>query len=192
MILSDRDLKRAIREGRLTFKPTLSSSQIGPASIDLRLAADFKVFRTSHLALIDPKQGFPADMMMDDHRVPPEKPFIIHPGNFVLASTVEAIAVPDNYVVRVEGKSTLARMGILVHTAGFVDPGFSGNITLEISNQSNVAIALYPGMFICQIAVHEMSSDAEVPYHKRKRSVYHKARAKGTVVANPKNLFPRS
>lgn len=191
MILSDRDLRRALRKGRLKFAPELSPKQIGPASIDLRLAADFKVFRTSHLALIDPKRGFPADMMMDDHRVPPEKPFIIHPGNFVLASTVEGITVPDDYVVCVEGKSTLARMGILVHTAGFIDPGFSGNITLEISNQSNVAIALYPGMYICQVAVHQMTSPAEVPYHKRKHSVYRKPRAKGTVVANPKNLFPK-
>ncbi|RJQ36889.1 dCTP deaminase [Candidatus Parcubacteria bacterium] len=191
MILSDRDLKAAIRSGRLKFSPELLPAQIGPASIDLRLSTDFKVFKTSYVALLDPKEGFPGDIMLDARRVPATKPFILHPGDFVLASTMERITVPDDMVVRVEGKSTLARMGILVHTAGFVDPGFSGNITLEISNQSNVAIALYPGMYICQVAAHRLSSPAEVPYNRRKRSAYRTANAKGTVVASPKNLFPK-
>jgi len=97
------------------------------------------------------------------------------------------VKVPDNIILRVEGKSTLARMGILVHTAGFVDPGFEGNLTLEISNQSNLAVALYPNMYICQIAVETLSTPAQSPYNKRKRSLYH--RQKGPTEARLKNLF---
>lgn len=190
MILSDRDLKRVIRERRMLFRPNVHSAQIGPASIDLRLAPQFKVFKTTRLSLLDPRAGLPADFM-EEHRIMPGEAFILHPSSFVLASTIERITVPNDLMARVEGKSTLARMGILVHTAGFVDPGFSGNLTLEISNQSNIAIALYPGMYICQIAVQALSSPAEVPYHRRKRSAYRNSRARGTVAADPKNLFPK-
>ncbi len=188
MILSDRDLKAAIKKGRLRFDPAVSPRQIGPCSIDLRLGPDFKVFQSSRMVLLDPKESLPDDFMAS-HRLRDEDKFILHPGDFVLTSTIESIKVPDDMMVRVEGKSTLARMGILVHTAGFVDPGFEGNITLEVSNQSNVAIALYPGMLICQVAAHMLSSPAEVPYHKRKHSAYHKS--KGTVMPNPKNLFAK-
>lgn len=188
MILSDRDLKKAIKDKRLGFRPELNPSQIGPASVDLKLGFDFKVFRTSRLSVLDPKNGLPKGFM-DSFRLKGKETFILHPGSFVLASTREYIKVPDDMLIRVEGKSTLARMGILVHTAGFVDPGFEGAITLEISNQSNVAVMLYPGMYICQVAAHLLSSPAEVPYSKRKKSLYHKART--TVIANPKNLFDK-
>lgn len=188
MILSDRDLKKAIRSGHLKFRPKLNERQIGPSSIDLKLGHDFKLFRVTKLSLLDPKQGLPKDFM-DDHLIKDTEPFVLHPSNFVLASTQEYIKVPDNLMVKVEGKSTLARMGILVHTAGFVDPGFEGSITLEISNQSNVAVALYPGMYICQIAVHQLTSPAETPYNIRKKSLYHRQRT--TAVANPKNLFDK-
>ena len=100
----------------------------------------------------------------------------MHPNNFVLVNTKEYIKVPDNIVLRVEGKSTLARMGILVHTAGFIDPGYEGTITLEVSNQSDIPVALYPGMYICQVAVENLSSRAEMPYNKRKKSLYSKAK----------------
>lgn len=188
MILSDRDLKAAIKKGRLRFDPAVTPGQIGPCSIDLRLGPDFRLFRSSKVVLIDPKEGLPHDYM-ESVRLRDEDKFILHPGNFVLASTTESIKVGSDLMMRVEGKSTLARMGILVHTAGFVDPGFEGNITLEVSNQSNVAIALYPGMFICQVAAHELSSPAEVPYDKRKHSAYKKS--KGTVMPNPQNLFKK-
>ena len=186
MILSDRDLKKAIKAGRLEFKPKLNPNQIGPASIDLKLGPDFKTFHTSRLSILDPKNGLPKDFM-DSFHLKGKEAFILHPGSFVLASTREYIKVPDDILVRVEGKSTLARIGVLVHTAGFVDPGFEGAITLEISNQSNVAVALYPEMYICQIAAHLLSSPAEVPYNKRKKSLYLKARTTGA--ANPRNLF---
>lgn len=188
MVLSDRDLKRVIREGKLVFTPRLKAAQIGPASIDLKLDRHFKAFRQSTLSLLDPKEGLPKDFM-DTYTLKPNKPFILHPGNFVLTGTREYIKMPGDLILRAEGKSTLARMGILVHTAGFVDPGFEGTLTLEISNQSNVAIALYPGMYICQIAVEELSTPAEMPYNRRKSSLYKKS--KGPVVANPRNLFGR-
>jgi dCTP deaminase len=188
MILSDRDLKKIIKQKKLVISPRLKPAQIGPASIDLTLSPIFKLFHITKQSLMDPRKGLPEDFM-ETRILKKGETFILHPNNFILASTQEYIKVPDDLVIRVEGKSTLARMGILVHTAGFVDPGFAGNITLEISNQSNLAVVLYPGMYICQIAVETVSTPAEVPYNKRKRSIYRKARAKGTVEADPRNLF---
>lgn len=190
MILSDRDIKKIIKEGRLAFKPKLDEAdQIGPASIDLRLSPIFKVFRLERNSLLDPKKGLPKNFMKT-YRIKSGKCFILHPNNFILASTVEYIKVSNGIAVRVEGKSSLARMGILAHTAGFIDPGFEGEITLEISNQSNIAVKLYPGMYICQIAVEQMSSPAEKPYNKRKKSLYMKQ--KGPTTANTKNLFKKN
>ena len=186
MILSDKDINSAIKKGRLFFSPKLDEEQIGPASIDLKLDGTFKVFNTSSLSLIDVKQSIPQEYL-DEAVRSTDEPFIIHPNDFVLASTKEKIRVGDDLVVRVEGKSSLARIGILVHTAGFIDPGFEGMITLEISNQSNIAVALYPGMYICQVAIHQMTSKAKEPYNKRKKSLY--MNQKGPVSASTKNLF---
>ena len=186
MIFSDRDIRKIIRTKKLIFTPKLSKNQIGPASIDLKLGSEFKVFRTSRLNLLNPREGLPKDFM-DTYLLKDNEPFVLHPNSFVLASTREYMRVPEDIVLRAEGKSTLARMGILVHTAGFVDPGFEGNLTLEISNQADIAVALYPGMYICQIAVEHLTSPAELPYNKRKKSLYH--RSKGTIEAKPKNLF---
>lgn len=186
MVLSDRDIKEAIKQKRLVFKPKLINDQIGPASVDLRLGNVFKVFHTEKHSLLDIKEGLPKDFTKTIKLKKGER-FILHPNNFVIASTIECIKVPDDMVVRVEGKSSLARMGILTHTAGFVDPGFEGDITLEISNQSNIAIAIYPGMYICQIACEYLYSPAEVPYNERKRSLY--SGQSGPTEANTKNLF---
>lgn len=186
MILSDRDIKKTIKEGKLVFKPKLNSDQIGPASIDLKLSPIFKVFHLEKHSLLDPRKGLPKDSMKT-YKMKPGENFILHPNGFILASTIEYINVPDDIIVRVEGKSSLARMGILVHTAGFVDPGFEGTITLEISNQSNLAVVLYPGMYICQIAVEYLTSPSEIPYNKRKKSLYLKQ--KEPTAANTKNLF---
>ena len=186
MILSDTDLKQAIQDGRLGFTPKLEKKQIGAASIDLKLLNVFKIFKTKKISLIDIKKPFPNEFL-EQVSIKRNEPFILHPNDFVLASTKESIKVGDDLVVRVEGKSSLARMGILVHTAGFIDPGFEGMITLEISNQSNVAVALYADMFICQIATHQMTSSAHEPYNKRKSSQYMKQ--KGPVQASTKNLL---
>lgn len=188
MILSDKDIKIALRKKRLVFQPKLNGDQIGPASIDLKLSPIFKVFNTEKESLLDIKKGLPKNFTKT-YKLKNGERFILHPNSFVLASTSEYIKVPDNMVVRVEGKSSLARMGILVHTAGFIDPGFEGTITLEISNQSNLAVAIYPGMYICQIAMHLMSTPAEVPYNLRKKSLYLKQ--KEPTEADVKNLFQK-
>lgn len=185
MILSDRDLKAIIASGELTFRPKLAADQIGPASIDLRLGNTFLVFRPGRYVELDPKKALPADYM--ERIVLRDRPFILHPGNFVLASTREYLNVPDSYVVHVEGKSTLARMGILIHTAGFVDPGYEGTLTLEVSNHADLPVLLHPGMYVCQIAVHVLSSSAIRPYSKRAKSLYRKNR--GPAAARTKNLF---
>lgn len=187
MILSDHDIKKVIKEGKLIIEPFEPQKQIGPASIDLRLGPEFKVFNVTTQYLLDIKKGFSEKDLMTNYTIKDGEPFILHPNNFVLCSTKEYVSVADNMVLRVEGKSTLARMGILVHTAGFVDPGFEGSITLEISNQSNLPVTLYAGMFICQVAVEFMSSSADVPYNKRGKSLYH--HSKGPRIANVKNLF---
>lgn len=186
MILSDGDIRKAIKDGRLGFSPALSADQIGPASCDLRLDNTFKLFNTARMSLVDVKKPLPIEFLEETKRRPNEQ-FILHPTDFVLASTKEKITVGDDFVVRVEGKSSLARIGILVHTAGFIDPGFEGQVTLEISNQSNVAVALYPDMYICQVAIHQMTNPAEIPYNKRKKSLY--MNQKGPVSASTKNLF---
>ena len=186
MVLSDRDIKKAIKERRLRFRPALDEDQIGPSSIDLRLSRDFKLFKADKMSLLDIKQEVPPHFM-ENKRLKKGESLILHPHTFVLASTVEYIYMPDNLVVRVEGKSSLARMGIMVHTAGFVDPGFEGTITLEISNQANIPVAIYPEMYICQIAVEPLTSAAEVPYNKRKKSLY--AGSRGPKEASTKNLF---
>lgn len=186
MILSDRDIKKVIKNGKLVFKPKLSNSQIGPASIDLKLSPIFKIFHTEKHTFLDIKKGLPKKFTKT-YGIKEGEHFVLHPNNFVLASTIEYIKTPDDLLVRVEGKSSLARMGILVHTAGFVDPGFEGTLTLEISNQSDLAVLLYPKMYICQISVEQLSSPAETPYNKRKKSLYLKQ--KGPTEVKIKNLF---
>lgn len=190
MIFSDRDIKKAIKEKKLVFKPALKPDQIGPASVDLKLGSTFKMFNVTKQHLLDTKKGMPKDDFIITKNIKPGEAFILHPNNFILASTREYLYVPDDMVIRVEGKSTWARMGILVHTAGFVDPGFEGSLTLEISNQSNLPVALYPNMHICQIAVEPLSSPAEVPYNKRQKSLYSKS--KGPVSAKTDNLFGKN
>jgi len=190
MILSDRDIKKIIKEGKLIFQPTLTNDQISPASIDLKLGPIFKTFNITKQYLLDIRKGLPDKEFIVSRKLKNNEPFILHPNNFVLASTKEYVKVPNNIILKMEGKSTLARMGILVHTAGFVDPGFEGTLTLEISNQSNLPVALYPDMYICQIAVEYLSSPAEAPYNKRKKSLYSKSI--GPVAAKPKNLFDKT
>ena len=190
MILSDRDIKKVIKEGKLTFKPRISEDQISPASIDLKLGSIFKVFNINKHSLLDTKKEFLEEDFIITYKIKEGDRFILHPTSFVLVDTKEYLKVSDDLALRVEGKSSLARMGILVHTAGFVDPGYEGTITLEISNQSNLPVALYPGMYICQIAVEYLSSPAENPYNKRKKSLYLKA--KEPLVARTKNLFEKT
>ncbi len=175
MILSDRDIKKALETGRVKIEspqPELFR-YIHASSMDLHLGNVFKLYEHSKFAVIDPKkpETFTGNMRMII--VPDDEPYMVQPGEFVLGVTMETITVPDDLVVRVEGRSSLGRLGIIVHsTAGFVDPGFSGTITLEISNLNRMPIALYPGMRICQIAFEQMTSPAETPYYRKPHSKY--------------------
>lgn len=175
MILSDRDIKMAIESGRVVIEsdqPELFR-HIHASSMDLRLGNIFKLYEHSKYAILDPKkpETFAGNMRVVN--VPDGESFIVQPGEFVLGVTRESIKVPDDLVVRVEGRSSLGRLGIIVHsTAGFVDPGFEGTITLEISNLNRLPVALYPGMRICQLAFEMMTTPAETPYNRKEGSKY--------------------
>ncbi len=175
MILSDRDIKEEIRSGRVKIDSdqTLEQMHIAASSLDLRLGNTFKLYEHSRFAILDPMKPESFAGNMRTIVVPSGEPFIVQPGEFVLGVTCETVTVPDDLVVRVEGRSSLGRLGIIIHsTAGFVDPGFSGTITLEISNLNRLPVALYPGMRICQIAFEKMTSPAETPYNKKVGSKY--------------------
>jgi dCTP deaminase len=131
--------------------------------VDLRLASEFLVFRNTKKAFLDVKQ--PADDFMERIAAEPDEPIVLHPKEFVLGSTIEQVTIPDDLVGRLEGRSSLGRLGIVIHsTAGYIDPGFSGGITLEIANLANIPIAIYPGMFIAQISFIQMTTPADRPY----------------------------
>ncbi|AGS35844.1 deoxycytidine triphosphate deaminase [Corynebacterium maris DSM 45190] len=162
MLLSDRDIRSAVDSGRLGIEP-YEPRLVQPSSIDVRLDKYFRVFNNSRYTHIDPKQ--PMDDLTTMVEVPEEEPFVLHPGEFVLASTLEMFTLPEDLAGRLEGKSSLGRLGLLTHsTAGFIDPGFTGCITLELSNVANLPITLWPDMKVGQLAIFQMSSAAEVPY----------------------------
>jgi len=161
-VLSDHTIKEAIAAGRLTIDP-LDADAIQPASVDLRLDRAFRTFRTTTRPYVDVHQ--PVDDLTDLVEITGDEPFILHPGAFCLASTLETITLPDDIVARVDGKSSLGRLGLLVHaTAGYVDPGWTGRLTLELSNQSQMPIALYYRMRICQVSFLQMSTPVDRPY----------------------------
>jgi len=174
MILSDRDIKLAIESGRVRIESSQTGlfEHIHASSMDLHLGNIFKLYEHSTFAVLDPKD--PSTLKnVRTVTVPDGDPFIVQPGEFALGVTKETITVPDDLVVRVEGRSSLGRLGIIVHsTAGYVDPGFYGTITLEISNINRLPVALYPGMRVCQIAFEQMTSAAETPYGKKPGSKY--------------------
>ena len=162
MLLSDRDLKKALADGRLGLSP-YDESMVQPSSIDVRLDRYFRVFANHRYTHIDPAEQ--QDDLTELVEPQGEEPFILHPGEFVLGSTLEVITLGDDLASRLEGKSSLGRLGLLTHsTAGFIDPGFSGHVTLELSNVANLPIRLYPGMKIGQICVIQLSSASEHPY----------------------------
>lgn len=162
MLLSDRSLKEALQDGRLVID-SLHTDGVQPASIDVRLARYFRVFRHAHYPFIDVK--LPMEDLTELVTMEDEQPFILHPGEFVLGSTFERVTLDASLAARLEGKSSLGRLGLITHsTAGFIDPGFSGQVTLELSNAATLPITLYPGMKIGQIAVFQLSSPAEHPY----------------------------
>ncbi|MEU6895784.1 dCTP deaminase [Streptomyces sp. NPDC046557] len=162
MLLSDKDIRAEIDSGRVRIDP-FDESMVQPSSIDVRLDRFFRVFENHRYAHIDPATEQPDLTRM----VEPEgdEAFILHPGEFVLASTYEVISLPEDIASRLEGKSSLGRLGLVTHsTAGFIDPGFSGHVTLELSNLATLPIKLWPGMKIGQLCLFRLSSPAEFPY----------------------------
>ena len=162
MLLSDRDINAELGAGRITLTPS-EPSMVQPSSVDVRLDRYFRLFDNHKYAVIDPAQDQPELTRLIE--VDPEEGFILHPGEFVLGSTFELVGLADDLAARLEGKSSLGRLGLLTHsTAGFIDPGFEGHITLELSNVSTLPIRLWPGMKIGQLCFFRLSSPAERPY----------------------------
>jgi dCTP deaminase len=162
VLLSDRDIRAEITAGRVAVEP-FTESMVQPSSVDVRLDRFFRVFENHKYSVIDP--SIEQSELTREVIVEPNEHFILHPGEFVLASTYEIITLPDDIAGRLEGKSSLGRLGLLTHsTAGFIDPGFSGHITLELSNVANLPVKLFPGMKIGQLCLIKLSSPAEHPY----------------------------
>jgi dCTP deaminase len=162
VILSDRTIREELAAGRIVIEP-LSEGCIQPSSVDLHVDRFFRVFRNHTMGYIDVKQNL--EDLTEMVEIAADDVFILHPGEFVLGSTSERVALPDDLVARLEGKSSLGRLGLLIHsTAGFVDAGFDGHLTLELSNVANLPITLYPGMKIGQISFLRMTTPADNPY----------------------------
>ncbi|MEW6582406.1 MAG: dCTP deaminase [Actinomycetota bacterium] len=162
MVLSDRTIREELAAGRLVVDP-FDDAMVQPSSIDVRVAGEFRVFRNSRQPYIDVRQ--PSEDLTELVTVEGDTPFILHPGEFVLGSTLERVAVPDDLVARLEGKSSLGRLGLLIHsTAGYVDPGWDGHITLELSNVSRLPITIYLGMRIGQLSFLRLTTPVDQPY----------------------------
>jgi len=175
MILSDQDIKKRIKDGSIVVtSPTNDHDKnIHASSMDFRLGRYFKLYEHSRNAVLDPLKSESFQDIMRNIEITDESPFIVQPGEFVLGVTLETVKLGDDIVARVEGRSSLGRLGIIIHsTAGFIDAGFEGTITLEITNINRMPIALYPGMRVCQLAFEEMSSPAEIPYNMKASSKY--------------------
>jgi dCTP deaminase len=166
VLLSDRDIRAELKAGRVALEP-FDEGMVQPSSIDVRLDRLFRVFENHKYPHIDPAEDQPE--LTREVAPEGEEPFILHPGEFVLGSTYEVVTLPDDVAARLEGKSSLGRLGLLTHsTAGFIDPGFSGHVTLELANVANLPIKLWPGMKIGQLCFFRLSSPAEHPYGSSK------------------------
>ncbi len=162
MLLSDRDIRSALADGRVTLDPH-DTEMVQPSSVDVRLDRWFRLFDNHRYGLIDPSVDQPELTRLVE--VEPEDTFVLHPGEFVLGSTYERVGLADDIAARLEGKSSLGRLGLLTHsTAGFIDPGFTGHVTLELSNVATLPIRLWPGMKIGQLCFFTLSSPAEHAY----------------------------
>ncbi len=162
MLLSDRDIRRQIADARIGLAPW-DPQMVQPSSVDVRLDRYFRLFDNHKYPFIDPADDQPDLTHLIE--VAPDEPFVLHPGEFALGSTFEQVTLPDDIAARLEGKSSLGRLGLLTHsTAGFIDPGFSGHVTLELSNVATLPIKLWPGMKIGQFCFFQLSSAAETPY----------------------------
>ncbi|TXH01652.1 MAG: dCTP deaminase [Candidatus Moraniibacteriota bacterium] len=174
MVLSDRDIKDYIKKKKIGILPAPDfKTQLGTCSLDLRLGDKFRVFDHSRNAFLDPTKKDYTNEITTEIKIKKGSPFIMQPGDFVLAVTMEKVRIPDDLLGRLEGRSSLGRLGIVVHsTASIFDAGWDGNCVLELGNLGRMAVALYPGMRICAMAFEQLSSPAETPYTKKKDAKY--------------------
>ncbi|HVM76781.1 MAG TPA: dCTP deaminase [Candidatus Paceibacterota bacterium] len=174
MILSDRDIKKAIAEGRIKVDPAPDyATQLGSCSLDLRLGSEVRVFRPSKVTHVDVRNMQEAGKIMEDLVIPDGEPLVLHPGDLVLATTLEWLEIADDLIGRIEGRSSLGRLGVIVHgTASIFDAGWKGKPVMELGNLGVVPVILWPGMRICAFTFEELSSPAEVPYTKKKDGKY--------------------
>lgn len=186
VLLSDRDIKTEIDKGRVVLDPW-DPEMIQPSSIDVRLDRYFRLFDNHKYPYIDPAEDQPDLTRLVE--VEPDEPFVLHPGEFVLGSIYETVTLPDDVAARVEGKSSLGRLGLLTHaTAGFVDPGFSGHVTLELSNVATLPIKLWPGMKVGQLCFFRVSSPVENPYGSTKYGSHYQGQRGPTASRSFKNF----
>ena len=187
MLMSDRDIRESLESGRIGLEP-LEMGLLQPSSIDVRLDRFFRLFDNHKYAFIDPAEQ--QDELTRLIEVKSDEPFILHPGEFVLGSTYEFVTLPDDVAARLEGKSSLGRLGLLTHsTAGFVDPGFKGHVTLELSNVATLPIKLWPGMKIGQLCFFQLTSPAEHPYGSDKYSSRYQGQRGPTASRSYKNFY---
>ncbi|PIT97988.1 MAG: dCTP deaminase [Candidatus Andersenbacteria bacterium CG10_big_fil_rev_8_21_14_0_10_54_11] len=174
MILSDRDIKKALHDKVIVVKPKPKlDEQLGSSSLDLRLGYHFRVFKHRRLPYVDPFDPTTMVDMTEEVVISKREPYVIQPGEFCLASILEWVELPDNIAARIDGRSSLGRLGLVIHsTAGHIDPGFAGSITMELSNIGMMPILLYPKMRICQLVFEPLSSPAERPYNKKPGAKY--------------------
>jgi dCTP deaminase len=173
MVLSDRDIRRYLELGKIRISPELPDDQFGSCSVDFRLGSEFSVFEHSRFAYIDLREKGAVQDIMRTILVKPDEPFIMQPREFALAITEESLELDDDVLGRLEGRSSLGRIGIIVHgTAGLFDPGWRGRATLELSNLGRLPVALYPGMRICSFTFEQLSSPVSVPYYKKLGNKY--------------------
>ncbi len=171
MIIPDHEIRKLLKEGKISIEPLDDpDDQIQASCVDLRLGNEFKVFKHTHEPYIDSRN--PRDYT--EKHVCGDKPFVLHPGEFVLGITKERIGIPPDMAAYVDGRSSLGRLGVTAHiTSGWIDPGFSGKLVLEISNLGKMPVTLYPGMKMCKLLLMKLNSPAELPYDKRVNAKYH-------------------
>lgn len=175
MILSDRDIKKALSAGEIVVKPKPNlDEQLGSSSLDLRLGYHFRIFKHRRLPFVDPFDETTTRGMTEEIKISKSEPYVIQPDEFVLASSLEWVELPNNISARIDGRSSLGRLGLVIHsTAGHIDAGFKGSITMEMTNIGMMPILLYPKMRVCQLVFEPLSSPAERPYTEKPGAKYH-------------------
>jgi dCTP deaminase len=175
MILSDRDIKEALRKGKILVKPKPNlEEQLGSSSLDLRLGYHFRIFKHRRMPFVDPFDKETTRDMTEEVKISKKEPYVIQPDEFVLASVLEWVELPNDISARIDGRSSLGRLGLVIHsTAGHIDAGFKGSITMEMTNIGTMPILLYPKMRICQLVFEPLSSPAERPYTEKPGAKYH-------------------